>query len=163
MNAISVYNPVVPRCRIMFRIQRYQKSVSALDEEESADAKTRREDVLNQLMTLLNTAYTSGKKTEAEDAIERERPKAARVTTQQQQQVGGSPPIKHNRCTWVGEYGHGLREFSKCPQLKSHELQVQLSLPGEDDDKNGRPSSIVGGEQQIDYVHGSLGMVPMHE
>ena len=102
MNAISVYNPVVPRCRIMFRIQRYQKSVSALDEEESADAKTRREDVLNQLMTLLNTAYTSGKKTEAEDAIERERPKAARVTTQQQQQVGGWVSSHKTQQVYVG-------------------------------------------------------------
>ena len=65
--------------------------MSALDEEESADAKTRREDVLNQLMILLNTAYTAGKKTEAEDPIELEvgeRPKVARVTTQKQQQVG---------------------------------------------------------------------------
>ena len=67
-----------------------QKSVTSLDEEESADAKTRREDVLNQLMTLLNAAYTAGKRTEAEEAAEvGERPKA-RISTQQPQQVWSS-------------------------------------------------------------------------
>ena len=61
--------------------------MASLDEEESADAKTRREDVLNQLMTLLNTAYTAGKRTEAEEASEVvERPKA-RISTQQPQQA----------------------------------------------------------------------------
>ena len=64
-----------------------QKSVASLDEEESADAKTRREDVLNQLMTLLNTAYTAGKRTEAEEAADvGQRPKA-RISTQQPQQA----------------------------------------------------------------------------
>ena len=63
--------------------------MSSLDEEESADAKTRREDVLNQLMSLLNTANMAGKKAGIEDAAEvGERPKAARVSTQQPQQVG---------------------------------------------------------------------------
>ena len=63
--------------------------MSSLDEEESADAKTRREDVLNQLMSLLNTANMAGKKAEVEEASEvGERPKAARVSTQQPQQVG---------------------------------------------------------------------------
>ena len=67
-----------------------QKSVASLDEEESADAKTRREDVLNQLMTLLNTAYTASKRTEAEEAADvGERPKA-RISTQQPQQVWSS-------------------------------------------------------------------------
>ena len=61
--------------------------MASLDEEESADAKTRREDVLNQLMTLLNTAYTAGKRTEAEEVAEEgERPKA-RISTQQPQQA----------------------------------------------------------------------------
>ena len=59
--------------------------MASLDEEESADAKTRREDVLNQLMTLLNTAYTAGKRTE-EAAEVGERPKA-RISTQQPQQA----------------------------------------------------------------------------
>ena len=64
--------------------------MASLDEEESADAKTRREDVLNQLMTLLNTAYTAGKRTEAEEAAEAgQRPKA-RISTQQPQQAWSS-------------------------------------------------------------------------
>ena len=86
--------------------------MSALDEEESADAKTRREDVLNQLMTLLNTAYTSGKKTEVEGAAAQlpevdERPRT-RISTQQQQ-VGYSLSLVmlstcHARCSrWRGD------------------------------------------------------------
>lgn len=43
------------------------------------------------------------------------------------------------------------------------ESQVQLNIPGEVDGEQLSPASIVGGEQQIDYVHGSLGMVPMNE
>ena len=51
-----------------------QRSISAAataaggGEQSAADAKTQREDMLNQLMTLLNTAYAAGKKVEAERA-----------------------------------------------------------------------------------------------
>ena len=59
--------------------------------------------MLNQLMTLLNTAYTAGRKTEVEEAAAKpseveERPRA-RVSTLQQQQVGHPLSLVIMPCT----------------------------------------------------------------